>query len=109
MCRVLVALACVLCVMAVGRAQDETKLPMVKEAETQPLLAQVKRVAEALDYLGVPLREADKAALEAAARQTDAAAATAAVQKVLDPYCLVGVELQSDKEITAAAGPAAKK
>ena len=108
-CRILTALALVLCFVAVGRAQEGAALPMVKEVELQPLVAQVKRVAEALEYLGVPLGEADRAALEGAAKESDAAAATAAIQKVLDPYCLVGVELKSDKEITAAAGPAAKK
>ena len=35
--------------------------------------------------------------------------AVAGIQKVLDPHCLVGVELKSDKEITAAAGPAKKQ
>ncbi|MCI0359428.1 MAG: CehA/McbA family metallohydrolase [Planctomycetaceae bacterium] len=98
-----------LCVAPVSQAAEVAALPMVKEVELQPLMAQVKRVTEALDYLGVPLGAADRAALEAAAKETDAAAATAAVQKVLDPHCLVGVDLASDKAITAAAGPAEKK
>jgi hypothetical protein len=108
-CRTLTALAFVLCFVAVGRAQDRAALPLVEDVELQPLVAQVKRVAEALDYLGVPLREADRAALEGAAKESDAAAGTAVIQKVLDPYCLVGVELKSDKEIAAAAGPAENK
>ena len=37
-------------------AQDRAALSIVKDVELQPLVAQVKRVAEALDYLGVPLR-----------------------------------------------------
>ena len=87
-------------------AQDRTALPLVNDVERQPLVAQVQRVAEALDFLGVPLRDADRTALEAAVKEMDAAKSVAAMQKVLDPYCLVGVELTSEKEITAAAGPA---
>jgi hypothetical protein len=93
---------------AVSQAQDHA-LPIVKDVELQPLVAQVKRVAEALDYLGVPLGEADRTALAAAMKETDAAAATAAIQKVLDRHCLAGATLASDKEITAAAGPAERK
>ena len=93
--------------VTVARAQDS--LPQVKDVERQPLVAQVKRLAEALDYLGVPLSNADRTALDAAGNEMDSAAAAASIQKVLDPHCLAGVVLKSDKEITAAAGPAAKK
>src|SRR5262245_45420423 len=97
----------VLGLICVARAQEG--LPQVEDVERQPLVAQVKRLVEALDYLGVPLREVDRAALDAAGKEMDSAAVTAAVQKVLDPYCLAGVELKSDQEVTAVAGPAEKK
>ncbi len=100
----MVVLAC-----AATHAQDRGALPIVKDVELQPLAAQVKRVAEALDYLGVPLGEADRKALDAAMNEADAATATAAIQKVLDPHCLVGATISSDKEISAASGPAERK
>ena len=87
-------------------AQDRAALSLVKDVERQPLVAQVGRVAEALAYLGVPLHAADRTALEAALKEMDEAKCVEAIQKALDPYCLVGVELKSEKEITAAAGSA---
>ena len=41
-------------------------LPEVSGVELQPLAAQVKRMTEALDYLGAPLSPAKQQALEAA-------------------------------------------
>lgn len=94
------------CISTVIRAQDRTALPLVKDVERQPLVAQVQRVVEALDYLGAPLRATDRSALDAALKDMDPARSIEAIQKVLDSYCLVGVELTSEREITAAAGPA---
>ena len=39
----------------------------------------------------------------------DADKAVAGIQKVLDPYCLLGVELSSEKELTVQAGSAKKR
>jgi hypothetical protein len=108
-CRTHLIATILVCVGAISHAADDLALAIVKEVELQPLAAQVKRVADALDYLGVPLRAADRSALEAALKETDAAAATTAMQRVLDQYCLIGVDLSSDKAITAAPGPAEKK
>jgi hypothetical protein len=95
-----------LCLATLLDAQDRAALSLVKEVERQPLVAQVQRVSEALTYLGVPLRAADRTKLEAALKEMDEAKCVEAIQKVLDPYCLVGVELKSEQEIAAAAGPA---
>jgi hypothetical protein len=81
-------------------------LPVITAVERQPLVAQVERVVQALDYLGVPLRANDRAALDAALKEIDAARCAEAIQKVLDPYCLIGVELKNEREITATPGPA---
>jgi hypothetical protein len=88
------------------QAQERSALPLVSDVERQPLVAQVQRLVEALDFLGVPLRAADRTALDAALKEMDEAKCVEAIQRVLDPHCLVGVELKSDKEITAATGPA---
>ncbi|HEY8461487.1 MAG TPA: hypothetical protein VIM99_13950, partial [Blastocatellia bacterium] len=45
----------------------------VEQVELQPLTAQVRRLVEAMDYLGAPIRESDKTALEKAGDETDAA------------------------------------
>ena len=50
----------------------------------QPLAAQVSRLVEALDYLGAPLADADKRAIDRATSESDPAAATRRLQDVLD-------------------------
>jgi len=95
-----------LCISSIVHAQNRPALPLVSNVERQPLVAQINRLTEALEFLGVPLPQADRTALESALKEMDSAKCVEAIQKVLDPHCLAGVELKSDKEITAAAGPA---
>ncbi|MGL4550664.1 MAG: CehA/McbA family metallohydrolase [Gemmataceae bacterium] len=66
--------------------------PAVKAVEAQPLLAQVKRLDQALGFLGQPLPEATRAGL-AALRAKDGEAAVARAQALLDPHCLAAVEV----------------
>src|SRR5438876_9853154 len=87
-------------------AADSPALPIVKNVELQPLVAQVRRVIEATDYLGAPLAAADKAALETAFQQSDTDEAAAAIQGVLDKYCLFGVDISPESRVKVAAGPA---
>ena len=82
------------------------ELPIVRDVELQPLIAQTKRVVEATDYLGVPLSAADKQALEAAFKQTDADKGSEAIQRVLDKYCLLGVNINPESRVKVAQGPA---
>ncbi len=83
-------------------------LPIVTEVEWQPLAAQARRVAQALELVGSPLDEAQQAALDAALAETDAAKAISGVQAVLDPLCLVGVSInpESRVKVTSGAAPA---
>ena len=81
-------------------------LPEVSGVELQPLAAQVKRVTEALDYLGAPLSPAKQQALEAAMAMSDEAAATRSIQEILDPLCLVRVDINPEMRVKAAQGPA---
>ncbi|MGL4554419.1 MAG: CehA/McbA family metallohydrolase [Gemmataceae bacterium] len=68
--------------------------------ERQPLAAQAKRVAAALELAGAPLPAADARAL-ADAKTSDA------IQAVLDRRCLFAATLGKDgKSVTLAAGPA---
>ena len=48
----------------------------------------------------------EKAALNAAANLSDASAATAKIQAVLDPHCLVGVNINPEMRVKAMPGPA---
>src|SRR5439155_25386369 len=63
------------------------ELSKVKKVELQPLAAHVKRLVEAMDYLGVPLRSTDKQSLERATGEPDPGRAVVEIQNALDKYC----------------------
>ena len=81
-------------------------LPLVTGVELQPLAAQVKRVTEALEYLGAPLSEKELQSLQAAGAMKEAEAVEA-IQTVLDAHCLVGVDINPEMRVKVAQGPAA--
>src|SRR5215510_4743570 len=81
-------------------------LPQVGQVELQPLTAQVKRLVEALDYLGAPLSPADTQALEKAAGDTDATRAGREIQRILDRYFLIDVHINQENRVTLAKGMA---
>ena len=77
-------------------------LTIVTNVEPQPFTAQVKRLIEATDYLGVPFEAQDKKKLQAAVEQGDAAE----LQGVLDRYCLLAVHINPEMRVKVAPGPA---
>lgn len=74
--------------------------------ELQPLKAQVKRVTDAMDYLGFPLTDADRKELDAALAEEHQPTAREGIQKVLDRYCLYGVDISPEMRVKVAQGPA---
>jgi hypothetical protein len=74
--------------------------------ELQPLAAQVARVVEALQYLGAPLAEPDRKAIETAAAGGDERAAVARIQEVLDPHCLLDVHINPESRVHVTQGKA---
>ena len=93
----------VLVCAAVLRPQAfDARLPIV-QVEAQPLAAQAARVADALAYVGAPLSPADRDALRAAAATPDA---SAAIQAILDPYCLLEIHINPESRVKVAPGPA---
>jgi len=87
-------------------ANEPTPLPLVTGVPAQPLVAQMKRLTEALEFLGSPLSAAERKRLEAAAGKDDGDPARE-IQEVLDPHCLVGVDINPEMRVKAAQGPAA--
>jgi hypothetical protein len=79
------------------------------DVDRQPLAAQAARLSEALTSLGQPLPAETADALQAALSLDDDAEAVAAIQTVLDPLCLVTVEINPESRVKATAGPAPKK
>ena len=101
----IVSLAVVLAVFFASAVIGDD-LPLVQSVEAQPLKAQAKRVAEALQLLGEPLSKAEAAALDKALAASDESAVEA-IQKVFDPRCLAGVNINPESRVKVARGPAA--
>jgi len=85
------------------------ELPIVSGVERQPLIQATERLVSALEYTGSPISEADHAALKAAYQLGDDATVAAAIQKVLDPHCIAGVNINPESRVKIQAGAAPKK
>src|SRR5687768_3009379 len=68
-------------------------LPLVSAVEVQPLVAQVRRLVEAADYLGEPFSQAEKDALHVAVADKDAGRAATTIQQIFDSRCLFGLTI----------------
>jgi hypothetical protein len=93
-------------VAPLARSQD---LPLVPGVPAQPLKAQVERVMQALETVGEPLSGDRQADLKKALADRDDARAVEAIQKTLDPLCLVGVTINPESRVKAQPGPAPKE
>lgn len=87
-----------------GPARGE--VPVITVKDLQPFAAQVRRVAEALDYLGAPLTMAQKQLIESAATEANAELAGAKIQAVLDARVLFAVHINPEMRVKVAAGDA---
>jgi hypothetical protein len=76
---------------------------MVTDVEPQPLIAQVQRLIEATDYLGAPFSAADKKGL---ARAFEDKNAVAEIQRLLDGYCIAGIQINPEMRVKVGQGPA---
>ncbi len=101
-----VFLLSVCCLLPVARAADP--LPMVSGVELQPLKAQVTRVVQALELAGAPLTADQQKALDAAFAEQDQEKSLVAIQTVLDPLCLAGININPESRVKVAEGQAAK-
>src|SRR5262245_37444261 len=82
----------------------ESLLPLVNEVPLQPLIAQVKRIMAAADYLGTSLPLDRVQELETAFKMSNEGAAAASIQRVLDCHCLAGVEINPEMRVKIAPG-----
>ena len=92
-----------------GTSLADDTLPIVEQVEAQPLAAQAKRIAQALQFLGQPLTDKQQQAFDAALAESDPAKRTAAIQKVFNGLCLAGVNINPESRVKVARGPAAAK
>ena len=85
------------------------ELGRVTEVEFQPLASATERLVEALDYLGSPLSEDDLSAIEKALVSEDYKQAVIDIQKILDRYCLAGVNINPESRVKVKEGPVKKE
>ena len=82
---------------------------LLAAVQVQPLAAQVRRLVEAMAYLGEPLPDMDRKQLEAAANLSEEARAVAEIQRVLDPRCLLTVRINPESRVSTERGAAAAR
>ncbi len=75
--------------------------------ELQPLVAAVRRVMDAMAYVGEPFSDQERAALDAAANDSDAARALTDIQRLLDQRCLLAVRINPESRVSVTRGAAA--
>jgi hypothetical protein len=74
--------------------------------DVQPLAAQVRRLVEAMEYLGEPFSPAARLALERASEQEDPALALAGIRDALDARSLFFVEISPESRVRVTRGRA---
>lgn len=85
------------------------ELSLVTEVEFQPLASATQRLIEALDYLGSPLSEDDLSAIQEVLISEDHTQAIVDIQKILDAYCLTGVNINPESRVKVKEGPVDKE
>ena len=100
-----VAWVAILCSAAIGQEahQHAAQPPAVP---LQPLAQQVRRIEEALQYLGQPLSPSDHRRINQAIGNPRESAAVSELQSVLDPYVLVNVEINAESRVKVEQGAA---
>lgn len=84
------------------------QVPLVEDVPLQPLKAQVRRVVEALEFLGEPLTAAEAAVLRTAL-ESDAPESATQLQKLLDTRVLAMVNINPESRVKVGPGNARKQ
>ena len=79
---------------------------LLAAVEVQPLAAQVKRLADAMEYLGEPFSATERERLDAAANLSDQTRAIEEIQRVFDARCLFSVRINPESRISVERGAA---
>src|SRR5437870_881916 len=72
----------------------------------QPLAQQVRRIENALEYLGQPLGATEQKQINDAIAESDEASAVQKIQQVLDKLVLVRIEINPEGRVKVEQGPA---
>ena len=95
--------------IATHNAAVAQEITLVTNVEQQPLVAATQRLVDALSFAGSPLDESLIAKLEAAQKLPDGRQSVKEIQKVLDPLCLLEVNISAESRVKVKEGPVAKE
>lgn len=98
----------ILMVILVLNAGAASSLPVVEKFEWMPFRDHCRQLIQALEKAGFPLPAKTVRELTTLLdrRPDDPGEASAAVQKLLDSHCLLGVSINPESRVKAARGPA---
>lgn len=96
------ALASLISSPAPASAEELATVPGVPP---QPLVAQARRLVEALEFVGQPLPHHTKDHLKPALDRPEDPASSTIIQQVLDPLCLIEVTVNPESRVKAIQGP----
>jgi len=83
-----------------------TGLAAAQSVPLQPFAQQVRRLEDALNYIGQPLSAADHAELNRALAVEDEVQAVARLQEILDQYVLAEVDINAESRVKVKQGRA---
>jgi hypothetical protein len=89
-----------------GQTLLAASIPIEKNVDWQPFAAQVRRLKEALDYLGSPLEVKEKETIDVIMRDPPSEASSEKLQEILDAHCLFGVTINPEMRVKVAVGAA---
>jgi hypothetical protein len=106
--RLFVGLAFALLLTAVTSVWAEAPLPIVPDVPYEALRQQADELQKTLARLQASLRRQTRKELEEVLKRGTRAPeeSVARIQRLLDPYCLVGVTINPESRVKAARGPA---
>ena len=78
----------------------------VVDVERQPLEASIRRLNEAMQFLGEPFSDAVQTRIKELESQSDDSVVVAQLQQLLDPLCISVVSINPESRVKVAAGPA---
>jgi hypothetical protein len=97
-----------LMLFAVLAVRAEATLPVIEDVEWAPLRDHCRQLLRALDKADSPLptKTVRELATLVDHKPNDPTAAAVAVQKLLDPHCLIAVSINAESRVKASRGPA---
>ncbi|MCA9412104.1 MAG: CehA/McbA family metallohydrolase [Candidatus Omnitrophica bacterium] len=105
-----IALLCLAIIATIGpKSVEAEELPLVEGVEFQPFASATGRLLEALEFIGSPMSDEDTATVKEALQNPKLEEALETIQKTLDKYVLIGVQINPESRVKVKEGMASKE